>query len=222
MQADIILHIVDDDEAVRRSLVFLCSSAGYAVRPHDSATDFLALAPSVMNGCLLADLRMPDMNGVELLQKLRDIGAELPTVVITGDGDVKMAVEAMKLGAVDFVEKPFIEAVLLEAIERAVGRAQSALSSAQAREAVMSRLNSLSDRENQVLDGILDAYITRSLGRADVVALGFDAETVDFVIRLVDRSEWKRRQGAIGPKISGIAFGRDRRLPITYRPTTLA
>lgn len=155
MQADIILHIVDDDEAVRRSLVFLCSSAGYAVRPHDSATDFLALAPSVMNGCLLADLRMPDMNGVELLQKLRDIGAELPTVVITGDGDVKMAVEAMKLGAVDFVEKPFIEAVLLEAIERAVGRAQSAMSSAQAREAVMSRLNSLSDRENQVLDGIL-------------------------------------------------------------------
>jgi two-component system response regulator FixJ len=155
MQADIILHIVDDDEAVRRSLVFLCSSAGYAVRPHDSATDFLALAPSVVNGCLLADLRMPDMNGVELLQKLRDIGAELPTVVITGDGDVKMAVEAMKLGAVDFVEKPFIEAVLLEAIERAVGRAQSALSSAQAREAVMSRLNSLSDRENQVLDGIL-------------------------------------------------------------------
>jgi len=155
MQADIILHIVDDDEAVRRSLVFLCSSAGYAVRPHESATDFLALAPSVANGCLLADLRMPDMNGVELLQKLRDIGAELPTVVITGDGDVKMAVEAMKLGAVDFVEKPFIEAVLLEAIERAVGRAQSAMSSAQAREAVMSRLNSLSDRENQVLDGIL-------------------------------------------------------------------
>ena len=155
MQADIILHIVDDDEAVRRSLVFLCSSAGYAVRPHDSATDFLALAPSVMNGCLLADLRMPDMNGVELLQKLRDIGAELPTVVITGDGDVKMAVEAMKLGAVDFVEKPFIEAVLLNAIERAVGQAQSAMSSAQAREAVMSRLNSLSDRENQVLDGIL-------------------------------------------------------------------
>ena len=74
----------------------------------------------------------------------------------------------------------------------------------------------------EVLDGILDAYITRALGRADVVALGFDAETVDFVIRLVDRSEWKRRQGAIGPKISGIAFGRDRRLPITYRPTTLA
>jgi two-component system response regulator FixJ len=155
MQADIILHIVDDDEAVRRSLVFLCSSAGYAVRPHDSATNFLAMAPSVVNGCLLADLRMPDMNGVELLQKLRDIGAELPTVVITGDGDVKMAVEAMKLGAVDFVEKPFIEAVLLDAIERAVGRAQSAMSSAQAREAVMSRLNSLSERENQVLDGIL-------------------------------------------------------------------
>jgi NAD+ synthase (glutamine-hydrolysing) len=72
----------------------------------------------------------------------------------------------------------------------------------------------------ETLDAILDAYITRALGREDVIALGFDTETVDFVTGLVDRSEWKRRQGAIGPKISGIAFGRDRRLPITYRPTT--
>jgi NAD+ synthase (glutamine-hydrolysing) len=70
----------------------------------------------------------------------------------------------------------------------------------------------------EILDGILDAYITRTLGRSDVVALGYDEETVDFVTRLVDRSEWKRRQGAIGPRISGMAFGRDRRLPITYRP----
>ena len=71
----------------------------------------------------------------------------------------------------------------------------------------------------ETLDGILDAYITRALGRQDVINLGYDRETVDFVTRLVDRSEWKRRQGAIGPKISGMAFGRDRRLPITYVPT---
>jgi NAD+ synthase (glutamine-hydrolysing) len=71
----------------------------------------------------------------------------------------------------------------------------------------------------EVLDAILDAYITRALGRDDVIALGFARETVEFVTTLVDRSEWKRRQGAIGPKISGMAFGRDRRLPITYRPT---
>ena len=70
----------------------------------------------------------------------------------------------------------------------------------------------------EILDAILDAYITRTLGRSDVVALGFAEDTVDFVTRLVDRAEWKRRQGAIGPKISGMAFGRDRRLPITYRP----
>ncbi|MCY7413502.1 MAG: NAD(+) synthase, partial [Salinibacterium sp.] len=70
----------------------------------------------------------------------------------------------------------------------------------------------------EVLDAILDAYVTKALGRGDVIALGFDAETVDAVTRLVDRAEWKRRQGAIGPKISGMAFGRDRRLPITYRP----
>ncbi|MDP3208755.1 MAG: NAD(+) synthase, partial [Rhodoglobus sp.] len=71
----------------------------------------------------------------------------------------------------------------------------------------------------EVLDAILEAYVDRELGRDDVVALGFEAETVDFVTRLVDRSEWKRRQGAIGPKISGMAFGRDRRMPITYKPT---
>ena len=71
----------------------------------------------------------------------------------------------------------------------------------------------------QLLDDILDAYVSRRLGREDVIALGYDAATVDFVTRLVDRAEWKRRQGAIGPKISGMAFGRDRRLPITFRPT---
>ena len=119
MRDDVIVHIVDDDEAVRRSLVFLCSSAGYAVRPHVSATAFLAVAPSLSKDCLLVDLRMPDMNGVELLRRLREIGASLPTVVVTGNGDIKMAVEAMKLGAIDFVEKPFVEAVLFNAIERA-------------------------------------------------------------------------------------------------------
>jgi len=72
----------------------------------------------------------------------------------------------------------------------------------------------------EILDPLLDAYVTRKLGAADVVALGFDAQTVDDVTTLVDRAEWKRRQGAIGPKVSGMAFGRDRRLPITYRPST--
>jgi two-component system response regulator FixJ len=165
VQADIILHIVDDDEAVRQSLVFLCSSAGYAVRPHESATAFLAAAPAIANGCLLADLRMPDMSGVELLQRLRDIGASMPTVVITGDGDVKMAVEAMKLGAVDFVEKPFAESVLLGAIERAVGQAKFQFDSAQAREVLRSRLESLSEREMQVLDGILTGQSSKAIAQ---------------------------------------------------------
>ncbi len=175
MQADIILHIVDDDEAVRRSLVFLCSGAGYAVRPHESATAFLAAAPALSNGCLLADLRMPDMNGVELLQRLHDIGASMPTVVITGDGDVKMAVEAMKLGAMDFVEKPFVEAVLLGAIERAVGKARLDLGSAQAREAIRLRLDSLSERERQVLDGILAGKPSKAIAQD----LGLSPRTVE-------------------------------------------
>lgn len=165
MQADIILHIVDDDDAVRRSLVFLCSSAGYAVRPHETATAFLAAAPTLSNGCLLADLRMPDMSGIELLQRLCDIGASMPTVIITGDGDIKMAVEAMKLGAVDFVEKPFVEAVLLGAIDRAMGKAKLDLGSALAREAIRSRLDSLSDREQQVLDGMLAGKSSKTIAQ---------------------------------------------------------
>jgi two-component system response regulator FixJ len=163
MRDDVIVHIVDDDEAVRRSMVFLCSSAGYAVRPHVSATAFLAVAPSLKKDCLLVDLRMPDMNGVELLRRLREIDAALPTVVVTGNGDIKMAVEAMKLGAIDFVEKPFVDAVLFNAIERAANQATFEFNSAQTRNLIKSRLDSLSEREQQVLDGILVGLPTKSI-----------------------------------------------------------
>ena len=120
--ADIVVHIVDDEEAVRSSLAFLLSGAGFAVRMHESATDFLAVAGNIKNGCLITDLRMPDMSGVELLRRLRDNGALLPAIVITGHGDVQMAVEAMKNGALDFIEKPFSDDVLIDAIH--VGHAQ--------------------------------------------------------------------------------------------------
>ena len=95
----IIVHIVDDEEAVRNSLVFLLASSGLAARAHSSASAFLEVAPSLKSGCLITDLRMPDMDGVELLRRLREIDALLPAIVITGHGDVQMAVEAMKNGA---------------------------------------------------------------------------------------------------------------------------
>jgi two-component system response regulator FixJ len=152
---DIVVHIVDDEEAVRNSLAFLLSNSGFAVRTHQTATAFLVQARSIRNGCLVTDLRMPDMSGVELLRKLREVDALLPAIVITGHGDVQMAVEAMKNGALDFIEKPFSEEVLIESIRRAVELAASQVGNEAVAEAVRERLASLSERERQVLKGVV-------------------------------------------------------------------
>lgn len=150
-----VVHIVDDEEAVRNSLAFLLTSAGFAVRVHQSATDFLAVAPEVTNGCLVTDLRMPDIDGIELLKRLRAADAMLPAIMVTGHGDIQMAVEAMKNGAIDFIEKPFSDEVLIESITRAVERAAAETRSASATEQVKQRIATLSDREAQVLKGVV-------------------------------------------------------------------
>ncbi len=137
--ADTVVHIVDDEEAVRNSLAFLLQTSGFAVRVHETATEFLKLAPTIANGCLITDLRMPDMDGVELLRRLREAGAMLPAIVITGHGDVQMAVEAMKSGALDFIEKPFSDEVMISSITRAVNRAAEQHQSAAAAEQVRQR-----------------------------------------------------------------------------------
>lgn len=152
---DIVVHIVDDEEAVRNSLAFLLSNSGFAVRTHQSATAFFEQAPAIRNGCLVTDLRMPDMSGVELLRKLREIDAMLPAIVITGHGDVQMAVEAMKNGALDFIEKPFSDEVLIQSINRAVDAAATQLGNDAAVAATRERLASLSGRERQVLEGVV-------------------------------------------------------------------
>ncbi|GEC41797.1 two-component system response regulator FixJ [Sinorhizobium meliloti] len=103
---DYTVHIVDDEEPVRKSLTFMTMN-GFAAKMHQSAEAFLAFAPNVRNGILVMDLRMPEMSGVDLLRNLGDHKINIPSIVITGHGDVPMAVEAMKAGAVDFIEKPF-------------------------------------------------------------------------------------------------------------------
>jgi two-component system response regulator FixJ len=152
---DTVVHVVDDEEAVRNSLAFLLTSAGFAVRVHQSAADFLAIAPDVTNGCLITDLRMPDINGLELLRRLRAADAMLPTIMVTGHGDIQMAVEAMKYGAIDFIEKPFSDDVLIESITRAATRAAERVQDAAATELVRQRIATLSDRERQVLKGVV-------------------------------------------------------------------
>jgi two-component system, LuxR family, response regulator FixJ len=173
--ADTVVHIVDDEEAVRNSLAFLLQTSGFAVRVHESATDFLRVASGISNGCLITDLRMPDMNGVELLRRLRDAGALLPAIVITGHGDVQMAVEAMKNGALDFIEKPFADDVLLDSINRAVSRAAEQHRSAALTEQVKQRLDTLSDRERQVLGGVVAGRPNKTIA----FDLGISPRTVE-------------------------------------------
>jgi len=173
--ADTVVHIVDDEEVVRNSLAFLLQTSGFAVRVHETATDFLRLAPTISNGCLITDLRMPDMDGVELLRRLRAAGALLPAIVITGHGDVQMAVEAMKNGALDFIEKPFADDVLVDSIARAVSRAAEQHQSFAAIEQLRSRLDTLSDRERQVLGGVVAGQANKTIA----FNLGISPRTVE-------------------------------------------
>ena len=172
---DIVVHIVDDEEAVRNSLAFLLNSSGFAVRTHASALAFLEVAPSLKNGCLITDLRMPDVDGVELLRRLNASGTMLPAIVVTGHGDVQMAVEAMKNGAMDFIEKPFSEDVLIESIRRAVERAAAQVDAGETAARTRERLGSLSERERQVLKGVVQGKANKTIAHE----LGLSPRTVE-------------------------------------------
>jgi two-component system response regulator FixJ len=172
---DIVVHIVDDEESVRSSLAFLLSTAGFAVRTHQSATEFLAHAKGLRSACLITDLRMPDMSGVELLRRLREAGELMPAIVITGHGDVQMAVEAMKNGALDFIEKPFSDEVLIDSIRRVVEIASAKVSNEAALAATRERVSSLSERERQVLMGVVAGQANKTIA----FELGISPRTVE-------------------------------------------
>ncbi|WP_136619218.1 MULTISPECIES: response regulator FixJ [Mesorhizobium] len=160
---DYIVHIVDDEEPVRKSLAFLLTMSGFAVKMHESATDFLAAASGIRNGVLVTDLRMPDMTGVELLRNLVKANTSLPAVVITGHADVPMAVEAMKAGATDFIEKPFEDVVLIEAIQRAAEQLVDKPPQLDDVASIQTRLGRLSDRERQILSGVVAGLPNKSI-----------------------------------------------------------
>ena len=172
MQDNPIVHIVDDDAAVRQSLAFLLSSAGLAVRLYDSASAFLAGFASVKGGCLITDMRMPDMTGLELLHALKAKACGLPAIVITGHGDVALAVEAMKAGAIDFIEKPFDEEAILTAVQAALEHGTGDRGDAAA---VVERLASLSERERQVLQGLIAGHPNKTIA----YDLGISPRTVE-------------------------------------------
>ncbi len=175
MQDNFVVHIVDDDEAVRQSLAFLLSTAGVPVRVYDSATSFLDGLASLQSGCLITDVRMPDMTGIELLQRLRAKAIELPVIVITGHGDIPLAVEAMKSGAIDFIEKPFAEEAILRAVRVAEGYVERQGRRSEEETAVAARLQSLSERERQVLDGLVAGKANKTIA----YELGISPRTVE-------------------------------------------
>ena len=175
MQDNFVVHIVDDDEAVRQSLAFLLSTAGVPVRVYESATSFLDGLASLQSGCLITDVRMPDMTGIELLQRLKAKSVDLPVIVITGHGDIPLAVEAMKSGAIDFIEKPFAEEAILRAVRVAEGYVKRQGRRSEEETAVAARLQSLSERERQVLDGLVAGNANKTIA----YELGISPRTVE-------------------------------------------
>jgi two-component system response regulator FixJ len=163
MTASPTIHLVDDDEDVRKALAFLLGTAGHAVKVYDSATAFLERLDGAQPGCIVSDVRMPGVDGLELQRRLKEKGIDLPMVIMTGHADVPLAVEAMKSGAVDFIEKPFSDEVILGAIERALAVFRQARNSGEEISRIRTRLATLSEREGQVLKGLLAGHPNKTI-----------------------------------------------------------
>ena len=170
-----IIYLVDDDEALRDSLVWLLESQGFKVAPFVSAEDFLRAWRPEFNGCLLLDVRMPGMSGLELHERLRARHCTLPVIFITGHGDVPMAVAALKKGAVDFIEKPFNDTELLRLVSQCLVKEQESRSRRRQDAEVSRRLDQLTQREREVLDLIIAGKLNKQI--ADV--LGISIKTVE-------------------------------------------
>lgn len=161
--SNIVVHLIDDDEAVRQSLAFLLATAGLAVRVYESADKFLDTVATLQPGCVVSDVRMPGTDGLELQRRLNALGVTLPVIIMTGHADVPLAVEAMKAGAVDFIEKPFEDTLLLSAIQTALDRHGKSIQRDAEVAQLRARLSGLSVRERQVLDGLLAGYPNKTI-----------------------------------------------------------
>lgn len=170
-----VVHIVDDEDAIRRSAGFMLKKSGFTVNAWVSGVEFLKHVKNAEQGCILLDVRMPEMDGLEVQQKLSERGVSMPVVVLTGHGDVSIAVRAMKAGAVDFIEKPFEKAVLLTAIESAFERLADADGRASRAADAAVLIAALSAREQDVLKGLAQGLPNKTIA----YDLGISPRTVE-------------------------------------------
>ncbi|MDT7527761.1 response regulator FixJ [Sphingopyxis sp. SE2] len=163
MPSDSIVYVIDDDEGARHSLEFLLDCAGIRVRSFPSADAFLKSSPPLSDACVVTDVRMPGTGGIELVEELKRRGASIPVIVITGHADVPLAIQAMKSGAADFIEKPFDDEVMLAAIRSALSQQEEGEQADAARQEVLERMASLSRREREVMDGLVAGLANKAI-----------------------------------------------------------
>lgn len=170
-----LVHLVDDEDAIRRSAGFMLKTSGYRVRPFASGVELLKQARALEPGCILLDIRMPGMDGLEVQQALRDQGVALPVVIMTGHGDIGLAVRAMKAGAIDFIEKPFEKEILLSALEQGFSRLRKEERNREKAEEAGLRIASLTPRERDVLEGLAQGLPNKTIA----YDLGLSPRTVE-------------------------------------------
>ena len=163
MHAEEMVYVIDDDEAARDSLRTMLTAAGVRVETYPSAVTFLSALPAIETGTVVSDVRMLDMTGLELLRELRRRHIDMPVILLTGHGDVRLAVEAMKLGADDFFEKPFDPEQLLTSVQSAASRRQVQRHKHAEQEDVLARFDELTPRERQVLDGLFQGQSNKMI-----------------------------------------------------------
>jgi len=170
-----VVHIIDDDEGLRESLAFLLRSAALEVRSFESAKAFLEVLPDAALGCVITDVRMPDMSGIELLRRLKELKIGVPVIVITGHGDIALAVEAMKIGAADFFEKPFDDDLLVASVRAALRQQEDQTKHGAERAEIEHRISTLSPREKDVLTGLIEGRANKQIA----FDLGISPRTVE-------------------------------------------
>ena len=170
-----VVHVVDDDAAIRDSLAFLLDTAGFTARAYEDAAQFLARVGELEQGCIITDVRMPGMSGLELVARLKELGVVHPVIVLTGHADVALAIEAMKSGVLDFLEKPFDDEALLSAVRSALAAGEGEFGRRAELAEVERRVASLTEREREVFEAIVDGDSNKAAG----IRLGISPRTVE-------------------------------------------